>query len=91
METPISFSGNEGPFSENEPDQVEARYQRVLAAVRAGVIRPTVLGVRSIEKVGASGATAILARLELEGVTVRNGRTWQLHEARGLCASVGMT
>jgi hypothetical protein len=63
-----------------ELDQGEVRYQRVLAAIRAREIRPTVLEVRALEKMGAAGATAILARLEREGVTVRSGRTWQLVE-----------
>lgn len=53
-------------------------FASVRKAVISGKIKPSVLGVQSIAKVGTAAARVMLERLEAEGVTVRTGRFWIL-------------
>jgi hypothetical protein len=64
--------------SEYKFEANRGRYERVRAAVLAGEIKPSVLAVRGLERVGGEAAMGLLAQLAGEGVTVRRGRIWVL-------------
>jgi hypothetical protein len=61
-----------------EIDANQGRYQRVRVAVQAVEIKPSVMAIKTLERVGGEVAMALLARLEADGVTVRQGRVWVL-------------
>lgn len=82
IETPrLKIEPEAAPKIEPAPDKIEIvldRYGRVCAAVQAGTIKPSILAVKGLEKIGGEAAMVLLVRLEVEGVTVRRGRVWVL-------------
>lgn len=61
-------------------DDAEARYQRVLAAVRSGSVKPNARAIQRAEGSPAEEARRFLARLERESVTRRtaSGRAYEV-------------